>query len=92
MIALGLDSAIFKYSLSEVHFDTGRLLFEFNGRQYHLQLCIPVFVAFANPVSGHLGKRSATPETQHCQLLTTHPTVADIGLLLHCTSPWYVPT
>ena len=36
-----------KYSLSEVHFNTGRLLFEFNGSSAARQ----VFVAFANPVS-----------------------------------------
>ena len=36
-----------KYSLSEVHFDTGRLLFEFNGLQYHFAAG-QIFVAFAN--------------------------------------------
>ena len=41
-------------SLSEVHFNTGRLLFEFNGLQY----CFAagqVFVGFANPVSVSFG-------------------------------------
>ena len=39
-----------KYSLLEVHFNTGRLLFEFNGLQYRFAAG-QVFVAFANPVS-----------------------------------------
>ena len=34
--------------LSEVHFNTGRLIFEFNGLQYHF-VAQQVFVAFANP-------------------------------------------
>ena len=43
-----------KYSLSEVHFNTGRLLFKFNGLQY----CFAagqVFVAFANSGSVSFG-------------------------------------
>ena len=39
-----------KYSLLEVHSNTGRLLFEFNHLQYTL-VAPEVFVAFANPVS-----------------------------------------
>ena len=42
--------AFLKLSLSEVHFNTGRLLFEFNGLQYSLAAG-EVFVTFANPVS-----------------------------------------
>ena len=38
-----------KYSLSEVHSNTGRLLIEFNRHQYTLA-APEVFVAFANPV------------------------------------------
>ena len=38
-----------KYSLSEVHSNTGRLLIEFNRLQYTLA-APEVFVAFANPV------------------------------------------
>ena len=38
-----------KYSLSEVHSNTGRLLIEFNCLQYTLA-APEVFVAFANPV------------------------------------------
>ena len=41
-------------SLSEVHFNTGRLLFEFNGLQYSFATR-PVFVAFANPASVPFG-------------------------------------
>ena len=62
MIALGLDCiySIYlqkkkfetqKYSLSEVHFNTGRFLFEFNGRFVAGQ----VFVAFTNPGSVSFG-------------------------------------
>ena len=43
-----------KYSLSEVHFNTGRLIFEFNGLQYRFAAG-QVFVAFANPVSVSIG-------------------------------------
>ena len=39
-----------KYSLSEVHSNTGRLLFKFNHLQYTLA-APEVFVALANPVS-----------------------------------------
>ena len=41
---------ISKYSLLEVHFNAGRLLFEFNCLQYTLA-APEVFVVFANPVS-----------------------------------------
>ena len=63
VIALGLDCIsakkkkklkLKKYSLSEVHFNTGRLIFEFNGLQY----CFAagqVFMAFANPASVSFG-------------------------------------
>ena len=61
MIALGLDCIysikklkLKKYSLSEVHFNTGRFLFEFNGLQYRF-VAGQVFVAFANPVSVSFG-------------------------------------
>ena len=43
-----------KLSLSEVHFNTGRLLFEFNGLQYRFAAG-QVFIAFANPVSVSFG-------------------------------------
>ena len=63
MIALGLDCIYSIYlqkkylklknsdSLSEVHFNTGRFLFEFNGRFVAGQ----IFVAFTNPVSVSFG-------------------------------------
>ena len=63
MIALGLDyiyiiiasaKKFLKLSLSEVHFNTGRLLFKFNGLQYHFTAG-QVFVAFVNPVSVSFG-------------------------------------
>ena len=56
MIAVGLAvyyvykkiQSLAKYSLSEVHSNPGRLLFEFNHLQY--TLAVPeVFVAFENP-------------------------------------------
>ena len=43
-----------KYSLSEVHFYTGRFVFEFTGLQYHF-VAGQVFVAFANPASVPFG-------------------------------------
>ena len=58
MIGRGLDIStkkfqnflnLSKYSLSEVHSNTGRLLIEFNRLQYTLA-APEVFVAFANPV------------------------------------------
>ena len=55
VIALGLECLQKKkIETQEVHFNTGRLLFEFNGLQY----CFAagqVFVAFANPVSVSFG-------------------------------------
>ena len=57
MIALGLYMCLClqkkilnlsKYSLSEVHSNTGKFLFEFNRLQYTLA-APEVFVAFANP-------------------------------------------
>ena len=45
-----------KYSLLEVHSNTGRLLFEFNRLQYTLA-APEVFVAIANPVSLPSGYR-----------------------------------
>ena len=45
-----------KYSLSDTHFNTGRLLFEFNRLQYTLA-APEVFVSSANPVSLPSGYR-----------------------------------
>ena len=64
-----------KDSLSEVYFNTDRLLIEFNGLWYSLA-ARQVFVAIANPDSLSLGKGSTTPETQ--TLHRPHPyTIAD---------------
>ena len=55
MIALGLEYMVYNYySLSDVHFNTGRLFFEFNGLQYHFAAG-QVFVAFANPANVPFG-------------------------------------
>ena len=40
-----------KYSLSEVHFNTGGLIFEFNGLHSTTFAAQQVFLAFANPAS-----------------------------------------
>ena len=63
VIALGLYVYLYlqkfnlsKYSLSEVHSNTGKLLFEFNSLQYTLA-APEVFMAFANPVSLPSGYR-----------------------------------
>ena len=61
-----------KYSLSEVYFNTDRLLIEFNGLWYSLA-ARQVFVAIANPDSLSLGKGSTTPETQTLHRLQTTP-------------------
>ena len=70
MIALGLDidSAKKKIETQKIltfrikDFNTGRLLFKFNGLQYHFGARK---VAFANHVIVcRLGKGSTTPETQ----------------------------
>ena len=68
-----------KYSLSDVHFNTGRLLFEVNGLQYRFAAG-QVFVAFANPVSVSFGKSIDSQKHKHCQLQTTPPSAADIRL------------
>ena len=54
-----------KYSLSEVHFNTGRLLFEFNGLQYRFAAG-QVFMAFANPVSVSWVKHRQHQRHKHC--------------------------
>ena len=48
------ETADMKLSLSELHFNTGRLLFQFNGLQYRFA-ARQVLVAFANPVSVSFG-------------------------------------
>ena len=85
MIALGLynymlmstkkNSEFFessKYSLSEVHSNTGRLLFEFNRLQYTLA-APEVFVAFANPVSLPSGYRVGIARNTNIDQIETTP-------------------
>ena len=59
-----------KYSLSDTHFNTGRLLFEFNRLLYALA-APEVFVSSANPVSLPSGYRSS--ETQTLTRSKPHP-------------------
>ena len=53
-----------KYSLSDAHFNTGRLLFEFNRLQYTLA-APEVFVASANPVNLPSGYRVSVVRNTH---------------------------
>ena len=76
VIALGLDIYRFcqkKYSLSEVHFNTGRLLFEFNGLQYH-------FAAGQASRPSQILLVCRSRDTNIAQLQTTPPTLLDIPL------------
>ena len=88
VIALGLDIYRFcpkKYSLSEVHFNTGRLLFEFNGLQYH-------FAAGQASQPSQILLVCRSRDTNIAQLQTTPPTSLDIPLntptllLQYCTA------
>ena len=63
-----------KYLLSELYFNTDRLLIKFNGLWYSLA-ARQVFVAIANPDSLSFGKESPTPETHIAPNHT--PTIAD---------------
>ena len=63
-----------KYSLSELYFNTDRLLIEFNGLWYSLA-AQQVFVTMANPDSLLFSKGLTTPETQTAPNHT--PTMAD---------------
>ena len=78
MIALGLYMStkkfqnLSKYSLSEVHSNTGRFLFEFNRLQYILA-APEVFVAFANPVSLPSGYRVSIVRNTNIDRSKPHP-------------------
>ena len=61
-----------KYSLSEVHSNTGRFLFEFNCLQYTLA-APEVFVAFANPVSLPSGYRVSIVRNTNVDRSKPHP-------------------
>ena len=61
-----------KYSLSEVHSNTGRLLVEFNRLQYTLA-APEVFVAFANPVCLPSWYRVSIVRNTNIDRLKSHP-------------------
>ena len=76
-----------KYSLSDTHFNTGRLLFEFNRLQYTLA-APEVFVSSTNPVSLPSGYRvSIVRNTNIDQIETTPhirlntPTILQVAVL-----------
>ena len=61
-----------KYSLSDAHFSTGRLLFEFN--RFQCTLAAPeVFVASANPVSLPSGYRVSIVRNTNIDQIETTP-------------------
>ena len=65
-----------KYSLSDAHFSTGRLLFEFN--RFQCTLAAPeVFVSSANPVSLPSGYRVSIVRNTNIDQIKTTP-------LLYC--------
>ena len=61
-----------KYSLSDAHFSTGRLLFEFNRLQYTLA-APEVFVSSANPVSLPSGYRVSIVRNTNIDQIETTP-------------------
>ena len=61
-----------KYSLSDTHFNTGRLLFEFNRLQYTLA-APEVFVSSANPVSLPSGYRVSIVRNTNIDQIETTP-------------------
>ena len=65
-----------KYSLSDAHFSTGRLLFEFNRLQYTLA-APEVFVSSANPVILPSGYRVSIVRNTNIYQIETTP-------LLYC--------
>ena len=79
-----------KYSLSEVHSNTGRLLIEFNRLQYTLA-APEVFVAFANPVCLPSWYRVSIVRNTNIDRSKPHPySIVEIRLnmptLLYCTA------
>ena len=69
-----------KYSLSDTHFNTGRLLFEFNRLQYTLA-APEVFVSSANPVSLPSGYRVSIVRNTNIDQIETTPLRY---CMLHC--------
>ena len=61
-----------KYSLSDIHFNTGRLLFEFNRLQYTLA-APEVFVSSANPASLPSGYRVSIVRNTNIDQIETTP-------------------
>ena len=61
-----------KYSLSDAHFSTGRLLFEFNRLQYTLA-APEVFVSSANPVGLPSGYRVSIVRNTNIDQIETTP-------------------
>ena len=61
-----------KYSLSDAHFNTGRLLFEFNRLLYTLA-APEVFVSSANPVSLPSGYRVSIVRNTNIDQIETTP-------------------
>ena len=61
-----------KYSLSDAHFSTGRLLFEFNRLQYTLA-APEVFVSSANPVILPSGYRVSIVRNTNIDQIETTP-------------------
>ena len=61
-----------KYSLSDAHFSTGRLLFEFNCLQYTLA-APEVFVSSANPVILPSGYRVSIVRNTNIDQIETTP-------------------
>ena len=74
--ALALSARTFfylsKYSLSDAHFSTGRLLFEFNRLQYTLA-APEVFVSSANPVILPSGYRVSIVRNTNIDQIETTP-------------------
>ena len=71
-ISAKLFSYLSKYSLSDAHFNTGRLLFQFNRLLYTLA-APEVFVSSANPVSLPSGYRVSIVRNTNIDQIETTP-------------------
>ena len=71
-ISAKLFSYLSKYSLSDAHFNTGRLLFQFN-RLLHTLAAPEVFVSSANPVSLPSGYRVSIVRNTNIDQIETTP-------------------
>ena len=79
-----------KYSLSDTHFNTGRLLFEFNRLQYTLA-APEVFVSSANPVSLPSGYRVSIVRNTNIDQIETTPLRYCLDTVEHAYS-WHTST